>query len=469
MIIFYLLSFIWFWSCVNTALDDNTAVDGPPSGGQNIQIDDEEEAQYEGGGSDDPNVLTARSFRVEAVSGLSLGDGTAAGNVVATLILPTRDGPWAAALDQLDDNGLFEIRDKEAGEETVTKEVAIGSAATLGLESYTIRVRIYHAETGASFCYKTIRFAVTNTPAPFSKAPTVYPHITAKERNKLTVSWSPPSGAKGFKVYVGTDPENRPATAAFTTTDLTVSSTDITDLEGDSTEGGLPDGTAYTVWVGAYNDSGETFSPPATRTTTAAIPEFFYNQQPNAHGQSFVSWDSFTGDGGTGKGGVDFYIVTPPNDQNKSPYMRYGPDVGGQLFGYKGDIAYHVAFNLQEAATLAPHTQYGKYGEPLNGLPAGVFIVKYDESVKKPGPNHWYQGVYYWGVGGTYMSSTIVYFSNSYGLGSTGRPNAKFYGNPETATLEQAIDRFTLENMVEFIAFVAVPWYRNYEPYSWME
>jgi hypothetical protein len=470
-LILYLLSLILyliFASCDNTVLDNT-----PPGDRYDIveDADDDDGGQYEDPGPNDPDApLTERSFRViDAVSGFSL-DEAVADAVVATLSLPEREGPWSADLPTtLGDNRHFELRDGEATEDAVTKKVVIKTA--LGLESYTIRVRIYRTSTPETTSYyKTIRFAVTDTPAPFAKAPIVYPYITGINLNKLTVSWSGPSGAKGFRVYVGTDPETRPATAYTDIDDLTVSSIDITEIEGD----GLPDGTTYYVWVSAYNNSGETVSPRASRTTTTSIPTFFYDQPKNGQGKDFVSWDSFTGGSKPGEGGVDFYIVTPPNDENPSPYMQYGPERGGQLFGYKGDIAYHVAFDPAEAARLAPHTQYGKYGERLDNLPAGVFIVEYETphgTVENP---RTYQGVYYWGVGGTYQSSTTVYFSNSYGLGavSSTKPNGekyKFAGNPETATLERAIDRFTLENMDEFIAYVAVPWYRNYEPYAWME
>jgi hypothetical protein len=464
---FYLLPIICFIcfalvfpSCDNTALDNT-----PPGDRYDIVEDADDGGQYEEEpGPDAP--LTARSFRViDAVSGFSL-DEAVANAVVATLSLPTREGPWAAELPTtLGDNRHFELRDPEDGEETedaVTKEVVIKTVA-LGLESYTLRVRIYHTSTPeTTFCYKTIRFAVTDTPAPFAKAPSVVPHITGINLNKLTVSWSSPSGAKGFRVYVGTDPEPRPATASGDITDLAISSTDIE---------GLSDGTTYYVWVSAYNASGETVSPRASRTTTASIPTFFYNQPKNAQGKDFVSWDSFTGGSKPGEGGVDFYIVTPPNEENPSPYMQYGPERGGRLFGYKGDIAYHVAFDPAEAAILAPHTQYGKYGERLDNLPAGVFIVRYNTPLGTD-EQRIYQGVYYWGMGRN--NGTSVYFSNSYGMGAVKntKPNGekyKFAGNPETATLERAIDRFTLENMDEFIAYVAVPWGRNYKPYDWME
>lgn len=457
------------------------------------------------------DAITAKDFKVDAVSGFNIRDETAGpGGIVATLTL--LDDTWKTELvEGYDDNHLFVIRDpqpepKGDGEEenspeeetdlAVKKEIVIGDGVTLELESYQISVKIYNEEypnDDDKIFYKTIRFVVTATPAPFKAAPSVVPVITAPGQNKLTVSWVNTSGADYYNIYLGTSAD-MPETP-FNTDRISVSpdittNYEITDIVDDDTDGYLPPATTYYVRVDAVNGDGPTLSQVIKRTTSYVIgcnlndpddqnnphnSDFFWKDED---GNSFISWDSVP-DVNFQNSGLDMYRIRQPSEAEPGGYMTYGGEGQiGALVGYEGHIRYHVAFDSQEAARKAPHTQYGHYttNERLDGRPAGVFIVEY----KKPqGSNNdrIYQGVYYWGVGATQTSNalhgqqgkTLCYFSNSYGLASAGKVDGKFHGNPETSTLGAAIDRFTLDNMVEFIAFVAIPWYRVYTPYSWMK
>jgi hypothetical protein len=206
------------------------------------------------------------------------------------------------------------------------------------------------------------------------------------------------------------------------------------------------------VWVKAYNGNGDTpYSPRAKRTTSHDIPDFFYHEK--SPGTPMNYWDSgFQGDS---------YKVEAPTEENykgKLSYGRFDGGVGGILQGFSGTIEYFDVFDNEEAKQLAPHTQTGKYGETMDGNPCGVFIIKYDDETKIKR----YQGVYYWGQGKILNGSELVYFSNSYGLGAVSSSyHSPFIGNPETATLPEALERFTLANMNYLVAFVAVPWRRQ--------
>jgi hypothetical protein len=443
-----------FASCENVTLD-TLYVDDTKNQNPEWLVDDEDFEFEEG-----PLGSDKRIVNLDSNAGACIGsDETKPGAVVATITLDAEYQPWTVELAEgYDDNHLFAVRPKngETEENTVAYEVVVADGVTpLAFGPYDISVRM---TSGTTTVNKRFCFEVTVAPAPFNRAPSVYPYIIGNDKNKLKVSWTTPSGSEGFNVYVGTSPD-MPETPHKTIDGLDTTSIEITDIEGNDTQGVLPDGTTYYVWVEAYNDAGVSISPPVARTTSATILEAFYK---DGDGRNFVSWDSFTGGSKPGEGGVDFYIVTPPTD-NTPPRLQYGPERDGVLFGYRGDIVYHVAFDPQEAAEKAPHTQYGKYGDRLDGLPAGVFIVKYEKPMGTD-KKRIYQGVYYWGVG--HNNGASCYFSNSYGLASSGKKDGKFAGNPETATPEAAIDRFTLENMDEFIGYMAVPWVRNYKPYD---
>jgi hypothetical protein len=104
--------------------------------------------------------------------------------------------------------------------------------------------------------------------------------------------------------------------------------------------------------------------------------------------------------------------------------------------------------------------------------PNGVFIIEYESKKTTAGSEGYYMGIYYYGLDSvqtvgppvntffpygltTPVGLNICYFGNSYDL--------EVYRNPEAATAEIAIDRFTQKNIGKYIAFIAVPWYRKYE------
>jgi hypothetical protein len=399
--------------------------------------------------------ISYKDFLIDAVTGLPANDDTvnAAGKTVATLTMPAKDGPWTPQLvEGLDDNHLFEIVPITP---EGSYEIRIKNEA-LSICPYMISVNMTN-QAGKVF-YRTIDFSVTNTPPPFKNAPQVYPHITGVGKNKLVVSWNElPRSASGYCLYIGTS--NDSASAIPYTDNVTTTSgentVEITDISDDAVEGGLPDGTTYYVWLRPWNAEGEgAFGAYAERTTSAALWPAFYQ---DTDGKPFFSWDSYSGDGGTGKGGVDFYIISPPNEKRPIGRMQYAGKTG-----YKGDIVYHATGDM---------TRKSKWGEPLSG-PNGVLIIKYDSRNELIIPGD-YQAVYYYGLdsvqtkgpesGNTFgpnknpLGLNLCYFGNSYDLAKS--------ANPETKTLEQAIDKFTLKNVSKYIAWVAVPWYRRYDAY----
>jgi hypothetical protein len=228
---------------------------------------------------------------------------------------------------------------------------------------------------------------------------------------------------------------------------------------------GLADSTVYKVWVKAKNASGglsRESVPAISRKTSDPVNPFWYTGE-------FDYWDSET----------DGYEITATTlSYNKMPPWGSSESIGG--FGYKGDIRYYVEFDPVETAAKAPKTQRGKWGEDISGYPAGVFIIEYQEGyapANRPGN---FFGVYFYGLGAVqepdpsgypytsmwlntnHQGDRLAYLGNSFGLNEAqGGPRDNPYaGDPEAPTLEEAINRFTLDNIHLFIAYVATPWYR---------
>jgi hypothetical protein len=406
---------------------------------------------------------------------------------VGTLKLPASEGPWEAELtddEDMYDNDFFDIEyganpvgnivnlnalfDENVLQEPLVEiiRVVVKDDKTLVAGVYNLLIIVSSTGKGHSL-EKTYSFKVTNAPAPFSKAPTVYPYITGAGKNKLAVEWKNPAGAETFNIYYGTTDSFEDATLGKSNISAATPSSEITDL---------PDGTTYYVWVGANNDDGETLSAPVSRTTSFTIPEFFYKDfdKDGNERTDFDRWDSMFGVG------YDCYVITPPVPDNpempgeneyKPARLEYGTRTGGALPPMRGNIVYFDIFPDGKDAMdnfIRPNgTRTGKHGESLlkdgKETPAGVFIIEYDVGVL---PNlKRFQGVYYYGAGAIQTVATgfnpphvtttvgleLCYFGNSY-----------WGANPETDTLPEAIDRFTLANMTRHIAFVAIPWYRVY-------
>jgi hypothetical protein len=363
-------------------------------------------------------------------------------------------------------NALFdeETVPENSGYKTIT---IVTKDADLPLGPYTIYLELAYKGVTSG---KTYKFEVLAKPATFTKTPTVYPYITGAGKNKLSVSWSAPSGAETFNIYYGTTASFEAATEGEREILATTTSSEIT---------GLPDGTKYYVWVEAVNGSGSSLSPPAERTTSFTIPEFFYKDfdEDGNERTDFDRWDSMFGV--VGVGGDDCYVITPPvpddpdtpENEYKPARLEYGKRTGGTLPVMRGNIVYFDIFldgQDEDGNFIRPlGTRLGRHGESLlkdgKETPAGVFIIEYDEGVL---PNlKRFQGVYYYGAGAIQTVATgynpphvtttvgleLCYFGNSYSG-----------ANPETDTLPEAIDRFTLANMTRHIAFIAIPWYRVY-------
>jgi hypothetical protein len=263
---------------------------------------------------------------------------------------------------------------------------------------------------------------------------------------QINLSWHAVPGAASYEVWYAASPgrfedaeqcDGEPAGNSVTIT-------------------GLQDSTVYHVWVKAKDADGNVSPPSASLTclkTSDPVNPFWYD--------NVDYWDS----------GTDGYEVT----ETTLGYNSFPPYGGGMYsYGYQGDIRYYVEFDLEETARIAPKTQTGKWGEDLRGYPAGVFIIEYREDHKPANRPGDFFGVYFYGLGAlqnsentsplvTYhIGDRLAYLGNSYGLSEAqgGPPGAQGSYDPETETLEEAIERFTLENMDRFIAFIATPWYR---------
>jgi hypothetical protein len=456
--ILYLLSFICLCllaACSSPALEEalSGALDEKGEDGNEDSLDD---GLYDG-------YVSHTSFVLDAVAGLPAVDAetNAAGKVVATLAVPETEGPWVPELDpDVEDNGLFAIVPLEE-EGTYAVHIKDGPLP-VGPYKAVLQIR-----NGAGKVYhRIILFSVARTPPPFKTAPQVFPYITAPGKNKLKVQWDElPRSAAWYQLYVGTSDnsaEAQPYGGHVLMTEAQ-NSVEITDLEGDAVEGGLPDGTTYYVWVRPGNGEGEgLFSAYGMRKTSDTLwRDFYKNEDPNRDeegGEDFYCWDSFYG----GKGGPtgDYYIITPPSEEHPGGTLQYGTDG-------PGEIVYHATGGSGGKS---------KWGEKLTG-PTGVIIYKYPKS-------HYpitldYQGVYYYGLGTEQtvgppintlgpnenaLGRILCYFGNSYDLVP--------HKNPETATPEAAIDKFTLANIGRFIAFIATPWYRDYvtpRPPNWWQ
>jgi hypothetical protein len=426
-------------SCLNATLDEPAALHNSveEDSGEDVYDDGGNGDENDNGGNDDGDggnqgVITAKSFRVDAVAGMStVSDETKAGGRVAGLTVPVKDGPWTIELDpEYYNNALFTVTDDTDEPDDTGNveryEVVVADGVTLGAGFYQISMRIYN-DAGTEY-FKSIEFQVLKTPAPFKRAPLVYPYIITAEtdkvpgKNKLNVLWDGVSGAKGYRVYVGTDPDERPETPYETITDITATSQEITDIEGDSLEGGLPTSTTYYVWIGAFNGSGETLSPPAKRRTTEPVDPRFV--------------------GGWNCGYGDRYGIT----YDKVAYtVTYASDGAGT---FEGTIVYHSIWSENYPII---HPSLGtKYGEDLS-RPSGVYVIKYREedsaakqAIKAKGPGHIYSAVYYWGWR---KPSRWVHMANQWN------------SYAERASPEEAIDYFTFENIGKFIKMNPAPYY----------
>jgi hypothetical protein len=382
--------------------------------------------------------------------GVSLDEYQAAGGATAgSLDAAVDQGALSYTLAEGEgggDNGSFEI----LGTDVLIKP------ATLSAGEYHFRVRA--ADSAGKTGEKTFSYTVgagssLGAPGGLKAVPGI---------RELSLSWQPVGGAVSYVVL-----------SAKGSTALSKA----VPAEGEAESGtltltGLEDSTVYTVWVRAKDAEGKLGAPGgpvSSRKTSDPVNPFWYSGD-------FDYWDSET----------DGYEITATalNYNTMSPWST-NDSIGG--FAYKADIRYYAEFDPAEVAEKVPKrggtvgspgrgkpkTDTGKWGEDLTGYPVGVFIVEYRDDRKPEGRPGDFFGVYFYGLGAVQTNSSnglttnhvndrLAYLGNSIGLSEAqgGPQGVTQQWDPETETLEEAIERFTVENMHTFIAFVATPWYR---------
>jgi hypothetical protein len=300
---------------------------------------------------------------IDAVTGLPANDTAvnSGGKPVATVTM-TEGGPWTPELNAAyGDNALFEIVQISQPDKYEIRIKAGGSALTIG--PYTIIVEM--SNKAGAYYWRVIEFTVSLTPPVFKKAPRVFPYITGIGKNKLIAYWDEhPKSAEGFKLYIGTT-KNSAEAQEYTPLSVTINdnlnaehkalfdaadpsytkySAEITDITGDSSEGFLPNGATYYVWLKSYNSDGDSaFGPYATITTSYTIPEYLWKNVAPAKDtlnpqEDFYCWESFYGAGGQPSG--DFYVILPPSDKHPGGYLIYGPPNSTGIPSMSGDIVY---------------------------------------------------------------------------------------------------------------------------------
>jgi hypothetical protein len=416
---------------------------------------DEDEDLPEGGQSEEEDIydvapqqpVSETSFVLDAVTGLpaNVPEENSAGKVIATLTVPETEGPWTPELDAgVENNDLFEIELR--GDEGIYEIRIASNGGPLPLGPYKAVLRVWNE---AEKVYQLIiEFAVANTPPPFKDAPIVRTVITAPARNKLFVDRGAlPTGAAGWRPYIGTSTDSAKA-QPYGDVITAGNSVEITDIEGDGTDGGLSDGTIYYVWLRPWNNDGEGgFGTAARCKTSDPIDPYWWTD--------IDWWDS-------GSDSYEFYF----NDKNELVlgYCTKGSQVAGGINGAgRWIVRHHISFDPGELNKKVPHTAYGHYttNEDLTGSPGGVFIV---ETPRAENP---FYAVYYWGhrtrqtaaetkknpftqvvsLHGTVHS----YLSNAWNTRS---------GGGYSDTLEKAINGYgSISSFGFYVAFVAIPWY----------
>jgi hypothetical protein len=396
--------------------------------------------------------------------GIVYGYTNKSGDTAGTFIAHGGDGNYNYELvtgSGATDNEKFRIEDNK---------LLIGDDE-LDWGPYSVRVQI--EDSNGKHYVSSCAMEVIITPSPITTAPKLTPRIVNLENNehKITATWASTTGATGYELYINTEDDAETAVLVTDELNAVTTSDDIETYPGIGTA--LTQSTSYYVWVKAHNDSGSTdFSPVAVVKTSEPVPEFWYQDSEKGN---VIRWDSDT----------DNYNITATTVS----YNFIDSDTGGftgKGFAYKGTIRHHIKFDPAEAAILQPNTQMGKWGEDLSGGESGVFIIEYDHEinndhrpgyVKNQNLGH-FVGIYYWGAGAAminpgassadhplvepHIDMKMMYSSNPVLLDRSGG-GVSVTGYCETETYEEAIERFTLKDMKNFIAFVATPWYGVFE------
>jgi hypothetical protein len=230
---------------------------------------------------------------------------------------------------------------------------------------------------------------------------------------------------------------------------------EMTAFPGES--GPLPDNTRYWVWVVADGPKGKTPpSPAANKKTSAPVWPYFYDQYlytqdaatPGSPAQTAPSYHDI------GLTGGDYYRFTPTS-------VKYSFGTGGS---YIGDILYHETWDLGTNGDNGPFPNSLKDNANCLGFPAGVFIIKYRAGyepgwAKEHAQGRWYSAVYYWGMGTKKPDDPI--FGARAGKVECDIVN-QWRGYAETLTYEEALDRFTCEDVRLFLGLDPEPYYKNF-------
>jgi hypothetical protein len=452
----------------------------------------------------DPDYLAAlEEAIIFSEAGLVAGDVTAApGAVVTKITFPPEDGPWEAALVKgAGDahNRLFTIEHEDVSEDESPSyaELKYSGDTSLAWGPYSVRIRIQNEE-GVAF-RKEFPFEVTLSPPFFKNAPRLYPVAAktggeyptyrttetfystsgdvpsdmsypdnipdiTKNKNKLVIKWDKRVTATSYRVWVSKT-ENVADAVQLGAYSGDTDTVEMTDFPGETSDDDLPNNTRYWVWVDAANASGTTpRSPAATRKTSLPMQEYFYENKDHA-GQTQTDYPVFHDCGGYG----DYYRFTPTT-------AKYWFGTAGG-YNYLGDVVYHETIDGSAGDGNGPFPDILKNGADARDTPAGVFVIKYREervpsaltgNDNTQGKMKRYGAVYYWGVGETVPPGVNAHSGklqagivNQWGGGDKPAGIPKFGGYAETVTYEEAMDRFTAENIISFLGLMPEPYYRN--------
>jgi hypothetical protein len=419
-------------------------------------------------------------------------DTASSGAVITKVTFPETGGPWWARLvdgpgsthngnvtavhyDE-DDN---EVNNEEESPVPAYATIAINSGVTLEVGAYSLRTQI--SNNNGTTLVKIFSFRVTLTPPAFSDPPSIYPKVESGA-NKLDIRWPKRAKAVSYTVYVGTTDVFGAATTKVLGT-YPQSNEANTDYKGwtesavmanfpDESDP-LPDNTAYWVWVTASSTGGTTPpSPVAMRKTSLPIQSYFYDQYYHA-GDSKYGADAQTGRPWFHGSGDNYYFTNTTSTVDAgtlgtiegSGTIEYKMGIGG--YDYIGDAVYHETWYQgengvgSEGEDNGPFPDTSKSGADCLGLPAGVFVIKYQEDHvppaltghdNTPGKMKRYGAVYYWGMGAIRssgrMESNIVNQWNGYA---------------ETVTMEEALDRFTAAKVATFLGLIPESYYKDFE------
>ena len=284
---------------------------------------------------------------------------------------------------------------------TKIQGIASGDAVT-GLTNGTTYYFVVTAVNGGGASPDSSPAAAATPVPPIPAAPTGVTAVAGD--GKVTVSWTPSSGASSYNVYWST------SSSVSKTSGTKVANA----VSGDAVTG-LSNGTSYYFIVTAVNVGGEsTASSPAAMATPVGIPVAPTSVTAGAgEGEAIVSW--------TASSGATSYNVywSPSATVSKTNGTKVAAAVnGGSITGLPAGVSYYFVVTALNAS-----------GESADSSPAATAT-----------PLPILLGTYaYSGAGGTDMavdsSSKQVYISGGMGQAGLIRVNASNPANMSQTTL----------------------------------